>query len=331
MAKGRTVSARCLTKKDEQIIGICKKISDKIEENISSLDQKIDFRNNWGKISKSRDGGAGRGAGKLQRDALCTRGKTDKTPISNRNLRWHPLVVASSKVDYAKEIEEVKVIDDDLYFIVKDSSGNIIEYKSDEVYKLEERYVIKSEDWDKYVSILREWDEKNWTKNSCVIPALEACNWEDAVETYAVLGLSVAVALYRADFNKLYKEIVTILEEQDIDKNIKLPSGNFPKKNIEEIINCPMAKIPINKNLEYIRKEPRGNTWQPNWGTSKRSEGEDSSLQIMHINPLVEKEMRHKANNVRYGFRWCNVAMTDHSLEETLDFMVEILKAHRRI
>ncbi len=31
----------------------------------------------------------------------------------------------------------------------------------------------------------------------------------------------------------------------------------------------------------------------------------------MHINPLIEKEIRHNASNVRYGFRWCNVAMAD--------------------
>jgi hypothetical protein len=51
----------------------------------------------------------------------------------------------------------------------------------------------------------------------------------------------------------------------------------------------------------------------------------------MHVNPLIDKEIRHNAKNVRYGHRWCNVAMTDHSLDETLDFMEFIVKAHKRV
>jgi len=51
----------------------------------------------------------------------------------------------------------------------------------------------------------------------------------------------------------------------------------------------------------------------------------------MHVNPLIEKEIRHNSKNVRYGFRWSNVAMTDHSLEETLDFMEHIVRAHGRV
>lgn len=68
----------------------------------------------------------------------------------------------------------------------------------------------------------------------------------------------------------------------------------------------------------------------PAWRSSKKEEGDDSSIQIMHINPLVESEIRHNSNNVRYGHRWCNVAMTDHSLDETLDFMEFVIKAHNR-
>jgi hypothetical protein len=33
---------------------------------------------------------------------------------------------------------------------------------------------------------------------------------------------------------------------------------------------------------------------------------------------------------VRYGHRWCNVAMTDHSVEETVDFMKAVVSAHER-
>ena len=53
-------------------------------------------------------------------------------------------------------------------------------------------------------------------------------------------------------------------------------------------------------------------------------------MQIMHVNPLVENEMMHNAANVRFGHRWCNVAMTDHSIDETVDFMEYIVNAHRK-
>jgi hypothetical protein len=55
---------------------------------------KEDFMKKYGRVHLSRDAGLGRAGAKLQRDALCTRGKQGKAPYSNRNLRWHPLVIA---------------------------------------------------------------------------------------------------------------------------------------------------------------------------------------------------------------------------------------------
>ena len=52
-------------------------------------------------------------------------------------------------------------------------------------------------------------------------------------------------------------------------------------------------------------------------------------MQIMHIEPLNENIFKHNAKNVRFGHRWCNVAMTDHSIDQTLDFMQYIVKKHR--
>ena len=52
-------------------------------------------------------------------------------------------------------------------------------------------------------------------------------------------------------------------------------------------------------------------------------------MQIMHIEPLVEGKMLHKAKNVRFGHRWCNVSMTDHSIEETVEFMDFIVRKHK--
>lgn len=79
-----------------------------------------------------------------------------------------------------------------------------------------------------------------------------------------------------------------------------------------------------------LPERERKNVWQPEWRTRKREEGEDKSIQIMHLKPLVESEIIHTAENVRYGHRWCNVSMTDHSIDETLDFMEHVVTVHGR-
>jgi hypothetical protein len=61
----------------------------------------------------------------------------------------------------------------------------------------------------------------------------------------------------------------------------------------------------------------------------KRKEGAPESIQLFHVEPLIETEIRHTPRLTRYGHRWCNVAMADRSLEETIDFMEAIVKAHR--
>jgi len=329
MATGRTISASFLTDLDKKTIALCEQISKSLEEKIPDNDLKKEYKKEFGKISFTRDGGLGLGGGKLQRDAICTRGRGGKAPFSNRNLRWHNLVVAAEKPSFAKEIERIEIEDDTLVFIIKDKRGKEVEYPSDKVHELPERYAAITKHWQPHIDTVKNWNDTQWTQNSCVIPALEACEWWDSVETYAVLGIAVAVELYKADFSKAYSEVVKILKAQTIDPNIKLPTKLFPTKK-EEIINCPISKISISGNLDQFRKEVRTETWQPNWRGSKKDEGDDASIQVMHLNPLIEKEIRHNAENVRYGFRWCNVAMTDHSLEETLDFMEHIVKAHGR-
>lgn len=330
MANGRTISASFLTEKDRKIIELCETISKIIESKISDKAKKAKFYEEWGKVSYTRDAGAGRAAGKLQRDTLCTRGRTGKHPISNRNLRWHPLVVSAENIPYAEELIRIIVDDDLLYFVIKNAAGEEEKIPSDKVFELDKRYTASSKVWQEHVGVLRYWNDTQWTQNSCVIPALESCDWNDAVEAYATLGISIAVALYGLDFDEIYGLITEILKNQKIDPSISLPSTKFPTKK-DDMILCPMSRIPINENLSKYRIEVRGQVWQPNWSNSKRDEGDDSSLQIMHVNPLVEAKQRHAANNVRYGFRWCNIAMTDHSLEETLDFMEDIVRVHGRI
>jgi len=333
MATGRTVSASFLTDLDKQVIELCEKIAETIQNTIKDKDLQKDFKKQFGKISYTRDGGLGLGGGKLQRDAICVRGRQGKAPFSNRNLRWHPLVVAHEPISFAKEIEKIEIEGSDesqvLVFYIKEN-GKLKPYPADKVHELPERYVALPKHWQPHVEILKNWNDTLWTQNSCVIPALECCDWQDSLETYAVLGIAVAVDFYGVDFQQIYKQIISILQSQTIQKSISLPTKLFPTQK-SEFVSCPVCLCPIFSQPANFAERERHPTWQPAWRPSKKGEGEDASVQVMHVNPLIDKEIRHNAKNVRYGHRWCNVAMTDHSLDETLDFMEFIVKAHNRI
>lgn len=333
MATGRTISASFLTPKDQAIIDLCKSISDLICGLLTDDEQKRKFQKEFGRISQSRDAGAGVGAGKLQRDALCTRGITSKGPFSNRNLRWHPLIVAHAPVDYAKTIERIKIEGQEneqtLVFVVN-IDGRDIEFPADRVHELPERFCAPSEKWLPHIENLRLWNDTLWTRNSCVITAYEACDWQDAVEAYAVLALAVACdSPYNLDYVSLYNKISSILENQTIDEKIHLPSEKFPTSNDKRgVIDCPLCREPHSCSAAAQPDRERPNRFNL-LGASKRNEGEDNSMQIMHINPLIEGKMLHDASNVRFGHRWCNVAMTDHSIDETVDFMKFIVEKHK--
>ena len=67
--------------------------------------------------------------------------------------------------------------------------------------------------------------------------------------------------------------------------------------------------------------------------TGRKTKWEESraeSLQLFHTEPLREREILHTPRLVRYGHRWCNVAMVDHSLSETIDFMRAVVETHER-
>ena len=332
MATGRTISASFLTKLDDKVIQLCESISDSIHEAISDKDNQRDFRNQYGKVHKSRDGGTGVGAGKLQRDAVCTRGRQGKAPFSNRNLRWHPLVVASQKPPFAREIERIEIEGTGntqvLNFVVKKGKNSEVKFPSDKVHEMTERFVVLPKHWMPHVETLKQWQDVNWTQNSCIISALEACNWWESVETYAVLGIATAVEFYGADFATLHSKVTQLLQGQSIDKKISLPTDEF-QTDESSILQCPLCLRNISEGLEDFRKSVPDETWQPAWRTSKQKEGYDSSIQVMHVNPLIESEMRHRVDNVRYGHRWCNESMTNHSLSETLDFMEYVVHAHK--
>ena len=235
------------------------------------------------------------------------------------------------RVDVKKQRIEIEGEDNTqtLVFIVN-INGEEIRYSADKVHELPERFVVLPEHWIGHIDNLKLWNDTLWTQNSCVIPAMEACEWWNAVEVYAFLAISVAVEKFNLDFEDIYRAVIDVVENQEIDDNINLPSEGFPN-NEEEFKNCPVCKKSLSDTLSEFRDDEREETWQPAWSSSKRSEGEDGSNQILHILPLIETEIRHKVGQVKFGHRWCNVAMTDHSLEEALDFFEYIVRAHNRI
>lgn len=334
MATGRTISANFLTDLDTNVINLCEKISNIFLDALVDTEKKKEFKKTYGKISKNRDAGAGRGGGKLQRDALCTRGIQGKAPFSNRNLRWHPLVTAEQEIPFAKTIEKIVIEGEDdaqtLNFVIKDKSGSEYCFPSDKAHELPERYVVLPEHWIPHIDRLKYWNDNLWTQNSCIITAYESCDWWDAIETYAVLGISVIVDFFDVNFESIFYKIKNLLENQELSQHITLPSNKFPTDKAD-IISCPLCKVKKSSNPAKLPDRKREIRWKPTWSGNKRGEGDDSSMQIMHVNPLNETNILHNASNVRYGHRWCNVAMTDHSVEETVDFMEYITRVHGRI
>lgn len=328
MAKGRTVGAALLTKKDRKIIELVENISNILNEQINPNSQKH-FKATYSKISYTRDGGTGRGAGKLQRDALCTRGKQGLAPFSNRNLRWHPLVVADKEIPYAQAVEKLEVEGDKALVFIVNGRG----YYPEEVYKLDKRYVVLPKHWIPHVDTLKNWTDSDWTANSCVIPALESTEWWHALESFVVLGISIVGTLYGVeDIDNFIHSIRSLLENQQIDNRIELPTDILKRilRDKESLLSCALCKSWLNSNVADLPKRERDVVWQPQWRTTKRTEGQDESIQIMHLKPLIENAITHTAENVRYGHRWCNVSMTDHTIDETLDFMEHVVRVHGR-
>ena len=307
MASQNTVSRDKLTVADKRFIDYCRKISTIITGSIPEYENKQKFLKEYGKIHDSRDAGLGLAAGKLQRDALTTRGKQVKAPLSNRNLRWHPLTL-SMKLE--KGFEKMNLQIDSkkkqLRFIPNDDKNSI--YTPETVYQLPKPYSIVDESWTGLEKELREWSLNDWMNNWCGIPILEYSPANYCIETFSVLGISISVALYGANLDDVYQKVTSFLKTTEFGL-----SGLFPKCS-DSLINCPICNTPITNYPAGLQSRERPRVWKPSWQSSKRSEGEDESIQLTHTTPLIETEINHNPRFVRYGHRWCNVAMTDHSL-----------------
>ncbi|HQO57680.1 MAG TPA: hypothetical protein PLT76_03045 [Candidatus Omnitrophota bacterium] len=320
MASQNTVSRDKLTNEDRRILGLCQNVIDIISPNIPSGNDRSQFIKEFGTLHGSRDAGQGRAAGKLQRDALTSRGRQAKAPYSNRNLRWHPLVVATNCYSPFHSIEEITILPNKLLQFKIDGR----QYLPEEVYTLPQPYCISADKWSPISEDLKSWSQDDWTKNWCTIPAAEYCPPKDALESIAILGLIIAASYFRANLTTTFNSLAQLINDNFPDNN------SFPACD-ENLLNCPLCKSPLSQYPAGLQTRTRPTIWNPPWQKSKRGEGDDESIQLTHIEPLTEGKISHTAKLTRYGHRWCNVAMTDHSIEGTLDFMESICRKHGRI
>ncbi len=329
MAKGRTISARELTSEDKKLLELCNTISKEYTKLVSGKDSQDSYWETWGKVNLSRDAGAGKGGAKVQRDALCTRGRSDKSPYSNRNLRWHPLVVSSSRPNFARAIEKIEIShktgDKKLIFHIK-TENETHAYSSEDSHQIPSVHAVLPEHWEPHHDELKTWSDEDWTRNSCLISANEACKPQDAIESFIALSASILVSSFKVKVERISEVTKKVLNESKQgsiydDELSKLIQG-------DSLYVCPICRNSLSFGLEMFRKDARSPSWKPGWKENKQSEGNDHSPQVMHVNPLTEIEIRHTSKNVRYGHRWCNITMTDHSLDETLSFMRYVVERH---
>lgn len=284
MASQNTVSRSILTKDDKRILRVCAKIVEIILQRIPDRPAQKDYYKVYGKLHESRDAGQGRAAGKLQRDALTTRGRQAKAPFSNRNFRWHPLVVATSCSAHFKPIDKVLLGKNKL---LQFKIGNK-KYKPKDVHKLKLAYCITVDKWQPIVDELKKISQEDWIKNWCTIPAAEYCAPKDAIESFAILGLSIASSFYKADLKMTYKDLYDFIDRK-FNPDTTLPACS------EDLLLCPLCLTPINAYPCGLSPRQRPEIWKPTWQKSKRGEGEDESLQLTHVEPLQEGKICHNA------------------------------------
>lgn len=374
MGKG-TADKNYLNDFEEKIIKFCEEV---IDLTVGFLEEELkkDFLETWGKIGKTRWAGAGRGAGKLQRDNLHTRGQGAKNPLSNRNFRWTPLVIAKKLPPWAKEIKEIKYEEIEIkiekgrgkkkkeetkkarvFVYIVEKNGKYEEIRpGKEVYNLplnEPPYCITEKQfhsfWESLDNSKREeienFTDLDWTINATMIPASEYSYWTFSIESFLVCLTSVVSTFYLKN-NKISEKLKTFildkwkefLKENEayipiFESRKQVSLTTLSSISIKELQLCPLCKTLLTQFPAGLEKENRPENWSASsfpWKTSKKKEGEKESIQLLHIKPLVETEIRHLPDNVRYGHRWCNVAMADASLEYTLDFFEHVLKNNNR-
>lgn len=57
------------------------------------------------------------------------------------------------------------------------------------------------------------------------------------------------------------------------------------------------------------------------WGKAK--------VELWHVEPLKDSEVQHKAENMEWGHRTCNIAQQERTTAQTVNWMEKIVKKHR--
>jgi len=169
--------------------------------------------------------------------------------------------VADKQIDRATPIDRIEVEGEEaLIFIV-----NSRRYYAEEVHKLEQRYVILPEHWIPHVDLLKNWGDVQWTSNSCVIPVLEAAEWWQSLEAFAVLGMSIIGGLYGVEnIYPTVERVRSIISNHGLQGNIALPTDLFNEilENPEDLVRCPLRKSRLDSNVAELPARKRETVWQ---------------------------------------------------------------------
>jgi len=309
MATGRTINASFLTDFDKSIIEICNTISETIFKSIDNEKLKNEFNIFWGRVILSRENMEGNECGLLQKYAVYV----DNDIFSN--VRWHPLIIAKNKINFAKEIIDIDTIHIDSEFdfvninnaIKIEYEGKIESYLFKNAYQLPDKFVITQNHSDK---LFQQYSPAIF---NYIINAENFCNWHDSVEIYAFMAISVAVNFYNVNFEKIYSEIISILKNQNISSSIQLPKNTFPQKK-GDFVKCPVCKTALSNGISNLFGEKETYTI--------------SKIKPIYLNPLIKNEIRHNVANIRFGHSWCASILNNRSIEDTIFTLSDILKSH---
>ena len=279
----------------------------------------------------------------MQRDNLHTRGQGAPNPLSNRNFRWTPLVIAKALPPWANEVEKIEYSNEEKLLIFKINGTK--KKPGKEIYELPlnmKPYCITEKNFmefwnslsDRDKSEIKDLSKADWTESACIIPAAEYTYWNWAIESFVTSLISSVYAFYlpiEEKISELYGKIKGDWKNFLDDRKEYIP---FEARKIllpdevRELILCPLCKVKLTEFPAGLEPMERPNNWSVSsfpWNTSKQEEGNKESIQLLHIHPLIEREIRHKPENIRYGHRWCNIAMADTSLEDTLNFFHKVI------
>jgi hypothetical protein len=250
--------------------------------------------------------------GKIRTGALHTRGNA--LPFFNRSFRWNRICLLPNEqlppefphngvirqVDYVgQDPNQIKgVLGEDFFFWVGED-------QEPQTHWEEGKHYLK----------VAHGDAKRNNRLAMGIPAMEFAP-EDTC--FQVLVHLVRLLFYMEDGPSRSKENWELLnyyiakegllDEQNL-KDFELPSKQRGLLDSDGKLICPLCRQRV-----YM-KELEG------------AQGE-TPVDLFHIVPLRVGEINHRPDNTTWGHHRCNVSMRDHTLMETLQWMLDIVVAN---